>query len=153
MDREHPLSELTLDPGTVALLDQFEAEDAACEALAPRNLNCMLMRDERIQSTVRRALTRLPKNIEDFGPVPVITFEPFHPFRSIWATGYYAYERDGDKPIKDDAPVHTCARCHESMRDTLPFWVGCGWVIVQITLCMYCSELAVVEWGAVPQGA
>ena len=133
--------EIAKDPGTVAMLDQFEAETSEAERLVPQRRNRSLRRSAEIDRAIAKAL-RSYDSETDVGPVPILRV----------ANGEVITERrDGLKPAHDTIPLHRCSRCNSSQRRAMPFWINCGHVIFQADLCDTCAEHAIFSMECEPQ--
>lgn len=129
------------DPGTVALLDQFEAEAREAEELVPLARNRRLRTHGGISHWITRAL-KTQGNDGEHGPVPVLR---------IVDGQVEVYRRNGVQPITDNRAVTRCVQCNDPQARTVPFWMNLQHMIFQADLCGSCAQYVVFELEAEPQ--
>ncbi|MGZ0068088.1 hypothetical protein [Microbacterium arborescens] len=137
-------SNIPIDPGMQAEIDQLNAEEAEAVALVPLARNRSLTRDPDIQSRISVALRST--DADSRCAVPVVRLSPVFGVAAATVHG-----RDGSQPARSRAAVIVyCNKCNNPTSRTVPFWVNAGSVIIQVDLCDECAAHA-IDAGCEPQ--
>lgn len=146
--------EISSDPATVSMLDQFDAEIREAEHLAPVWRNRKLLRHPITKMVFDRALSG--RDV-DCKPAPVLRVNLQSGVKDEAGNLVYqvlTHAREATQPAFDETlAIIRCNRCNEphNQSTTVPFWINGGHVIVQIDLCASCSDHAVFELEGEPQ--
>lgn len=124
------------------VIDQFDARLHEVAQLAPHNK--LMLANPNIEMAVMQALAKRGDDIVVDGSVPIVRCSPADLSNSA------EHPRNGTAPLPLQAVVARCNNCFEPINQTVPFWIGCGTVIVQIDLCADCADYFVLN-GAVLQ--
>lgn len=134
------------DPGSVAFIDQLNAEYAEAERLVPVGQNRRLASTAHVRAILDRILASADDLDSTTGPVPIIEC-----CRTSFQQRASAHTRQAGSPVGTTVPLTVCNMCFETKNSTVAFWVNCGTVIAQVDLCNSCAKYAIDSLGAVPQ--